>query len=294
MLRDMLDYVTSNRTLRLLAACFLITVGLTACEADLDDESQEAETDGASGGAASGAAASDDGASGANMLTAAEEGDGWRLLFDGRSLDQWRGLGRDSIPDGHWQVEDGTIRKISSGDVPAAPDGQPLEGGDIMTREVFGDFEFSFEWMVAPGANSGVKYNVSENLSTATEPRYAALGFEYQVLDDDLHPDAEIPSHWAAGLYDMIAPDENKQLRPVGEWNESRIVFRGMHGEHWLNETKVVEYDMDTPRFDSLLAASKYAEIEGFADRRVGHIVLQDHGDDVWFRTLKIREFPAQ
>lgn len=229
-----------------------------------------------------------------NALTTMEREEGWRLLFDGESLDQWTGLGRDSIPEGHWRVDDGAIQKVASGDVPTAPDGQPLEGGDIMTTDTFRDYEFVFEWKVAPGANSGVKYNVSEELSTSMEPQYAALGFEYQVLDDDRHPDGELPSHRTGGLYDMIPPNDAKQLRPVGEWNESRIVFRGMHGEHWLNGATVVEYDMDSPRFDSLLAASKYADIPGFAERRAGHIVLQDHGDDVWFRNLKIKEIPAE
>ena len=214
----------------------------------------------------------------------------WRPLFDGETFDGWIGLGQDAVPEGHWRVEDGTIRKVASGDVPVAADGQPLAGGDLMTTETFGDFEFAFEWNVAEGANSGVKYNVSEELSTAHIPRYAALGFEYQVLDDDRHPDAELPSHRAGALYDMIPASDAKALEPVGAWNESRIVFRGMHGEHWLNGALVVEYDMDSPRFDSLLAASKYADIEGFADRRDGHIVLQDHGDDVWFRNLRIRE----
>ena len=222
-----------------------------------------------------------------------EHSDDWRSLFDGEHLDQWIGLGRDTIPEGHWRVVDGTIQKVASGDVPTAPDGQPLVGGDIMTVDVFQDFEFAFEWKVAEGANSGVKYNVSEELSVSHLPQYAALGFEYQVLDDERHPDGVLPSHRAGALYDMI-PAPEAELKPVGAWNESRIVFRGMHGEHWLNGKKVVEYDMDTPRFDSLLAASKYADVEGFADRRAGHIVLQDHSDDVWFRNLRIREFKEE
>lgn len=220
--------------------------------------------------------------------------DEWVSLFDGESMDQWTGLGRDSIPSEHWRVEDGTIRKVASGDVPLAPDGQPLEGGDIMTRETYRDFELEFEWKVAPGANSGVKYNVSEEMSTASEPFNAALGFEYQILDDSLHADGELPSHRTGALYDMIAPNERKQMNPVGEWNQSRIVFAGEHGEHWLNGEMVVEYDLGTARFDSLLAASKYAAVEGFADKREGHIVLQDHRDDVWYRNIRIRTVEQQ
>lgn len=229
----------------------------------------------------------------ANRLSAEEEADGWRLLFDGETFAGWRGLGRETIPTGHWKIEDGTIRKVASGDVPTAADGQPLEGGDIMTVEAFRDFELVLEWKVAPGANSGIKYNVSEDMSTAAPPVHAALGFEYQILDDDLHPDAQNgPNRTAAALYDLVPPAA-KRLRPVGEYNEARLVFRGLHGEHWLNGDKVVEFDLDSERFAGLLEASKYAPIAGFADKRAGHIVLQDHGDDVWFRSIKIRELPA-
>ncbi len=221
---------------------------------------------------------------------ALETDDGWRVLFDESSFAGWRGVGRDSVPTAHWVVEDGTIRKIASGAVATAADGQPLEGGDIMTTDTFEHFELTLEWKVAPGANSGVKYNVSEALSTSNPPRHAALGFEYQVLDDDLHPDAANgPTRQAAGLYDMIAPGSGKVLQPVGDFNEARILFHNGHGEHWLNGVKVLEYDVGTARFDSLLAASKYSPIPGFADLRAGHIVLQDHGDDVWFRNIKIR-----
>ena len=225
-----------------------------------------------------------------NTLTEQEREEGWELLFDGESFANWRGLGREGIPESHWIIEAGAIRKVSSGEIPTAADGQPLEGGDIMTVEAFDDFELAFEWRVAPGANSGVKYNVSEEMSTAHPPIYAALGFEYQILDDERHPDAlNGPTRTTAALYDMIPPAPSKNLATVGEYNRSRIIFNGDHGEHWLNGELVVSYDLETPRFDSLLAASKYRDIDGFADRRRGHIVLQDHGDDVWFRSIKIR-----
>ena len=225
-----------------------------------------------------------------NRLTDEERAAGWDLLFDGTSLSGWRGLGRESVPEGHWRVESGTIHKLASGDVPTAPDGQPLEGGDLMTVETFDDFELAFDWKIEEGGNSGVKYNVSEELSTANPPAYAALGFEYQILDDEVHPDAlNGPTRTAGALYDLIPANGKKQLRRVGEYNSSRIVFRGDHGEHWLNGEMILSFDLDTPRFDSLLEKSKYRDIEGFADRRKGHIVLQDHGDDVWFRNIKIR-----
>lgn len=220
----------------------------------------------------------------------------WVSLFDGSSFDGWRGLGRDDVPSDHWVIEDGAIRKVASGEVPVQADGQPLEGGDLITEQTFDDFEFEFEWKVAEGANSGIKYNVSEDMSTAFPPEHAALGFEYQVLDDANHPDAKTERghlRVAGALYDMIPPTTSA-AKPVGEWNQGRIIFDGNHGEHWLNGVKVVEYDLESARFDSLLDASKYAPIEGFADRREGHIVLQDHGDNVWFRDLRIRDLSPE
>jgi hypothetical protein len=225
-----------------------------------------------------------------NQLTAAERTAGWRLLFDGRTLAGWRGLGYDSVPTAHWVVENGAIKKIASGNVPKLPDGQPLHGGDLMTVDTYGDFELTWEWKVTPGANSGVKYNVSEELSMAQAPNHAALGFEYQMLDDDRHEDGKLPTHRAGALYDLIAPNAQKHLRPVGQWNQSKVVFRGNHGEHWLNGAKIVEFELGTPAFDSLIAKSKYRTIPGFADRRRGHIVLQDHGDEAYFRNIKVRE----
>lgn len=225
-----------------------------------------------------------------NALTAAERAAGWRLLFDGRTLAGWRGLGRTGIPAEHWVVADGAIRKVASGSVPVQADGQPLAGGDLMTEATFGDFELAWEWKVTSGANSGVKYNVSESLSTALPPVHAAKGFEYQIIDDDRHADGRIAKHRSGDLYDLVAANERKRLRPPGEWNESRIVLRGNHGEHWLNGEKVVEYDLGTAQMDAALAASKYRDWPWFGVRRRGHVVLQDHGDEVHFRSIRIRE----
>jgi hypothetical protein len=225
-----------------------------------------------------------------NHLTAAERAAGWRLLFDGKTLAGWRGLGYDSVPTAHWRVTNGTIQKIASGDVPKMPDGQPANGGDLMTVDTFRNFELAFQWKVSPAANSGVKYNVSEEFSLKHAGNHAALGFEYQVLDDSLSDDNKQANHLAGALYDMIAPNAMKHLAPVGGWNSSRIVFRGNHGEHWLNGQKIVEFDMGTPQFDALLAKSKYHSIAGFADRKTGHIILQDHGDEAFYRNIKIRE----
>ncbi len=228
-----------------------------------------------------------------NTLSAAERAAGWRLLFDGRSFAGWRGLGRDTVPTAHWQVEGGAIKKIPSGQVPVQADGQPVGGGDLMTEATYGDFELTWEWRVSPGGNSGVKYNVSEELSTSVPPRNAAKGFEYQMIDDDRHPDGRLVKHKTGDLYDLIASGDRKQVRPAGEWNRSRLVFRGTHGEHWLNGAKVVEYDLGTPAMRAALAASKYKDWAWFGERRRGHLVLQDHNDAVWFRSLKLRELGA-
>jgi hypothetical protein len=224
-----------------------------------------------------------------NTLSAAERAAGWRLLFDGATFAGWRGLGYDSVPTAHWTVENGAIKKIPRGEIPRMSDGQPARGGDLMTTERFADFELAWEWRISRAGNSGVKYNVSEELSIANAANHAALGFEYQLLDDSLHEDNKVASHRAGALYDLIAPNASKTLRPVGHWNESRIVFGGNHGEHWLNGRKIIEFELATPRMDSLLARSKYRSIPNFAQRRAGHIVLQDHGDEVHFRSIKIR-----
>lgn len=224
-----------------------------------------------------------------NTLTDKEKAEGWILLFDGKSFEGWRGLGREGIPEGHWVIENGTIKKVPSKDVPLQEDGQPLEGGDLMTMQTFGSFELSWEWKISSAGNSGIKYNVSEEMSAAHPPKYAALGFEYQILDDDRHLDALVSkTHTAGALYDLIAP-VGKILKPVGKFNVARIVFYGNHGEHWLNGIKVLEFDLDTPEMDALVADSKYRKIKDFAKKRKGHIVLQDHTDAVWFRNIKIR-----
>ena len=258
-----------------------------------------------------------------NILTSQEKAQGWILLFDGKTFAGWRGLGYDRVPAEHWIIENGAVKKVPSKDVPLQKDGQPLFGGDLMTMEEFENFELAFDWKIGPGGNSGVKYNVSEEMSTAAgapglaggstsavlareykprasgEPKarpltanpasHAALGFEYQVLDDEKHPDAKNgPNRTAGALYDLIGPG-NKTLKPVGEYNTAKIVLIGKHGEHWLNGVKILEFDLDTPAFGQLFAKSKYKDIPGFAEKRKGHIVLQDHTDAVWYRNIKIR-----
>jgi hypothetical protein len=226
-----------------------------------------------------------------NTLTAAEQAAGWRLLFDGRSLDGWHGLGFSDVPPGIWVIDDGAIKHLPNGKGPVQRDGQPLTGMDLVSSGTWRDFELTWEWRIAPGGNSGVKYNVDEELSGKMDPPHAAKGWEYQMLDDEKAEDNKVATHRAGALYDMFAPAADKRLRAVGEWNASRIVFRGNHGEHWLNGQQVVGFELGTAPFDSAFAKSKYhAYPSWFPVRRAGRVVLQDHGDAVWFRSIKIRE----
>lgn len=236
-------------------------------------------------------ATADDSAPTPNVVTAADARGGWQPLFDGKTLNGWHGLGFQTTPPGLWIVEDGAIRHVEHGKGPRQADGQPLTGMDLISDRSFENFELAWEWKIAEAGNSGVKYNVDEALSTAMDPPHAAKGWEYQLIDDEKAEDTKVPSHRSGALYDMFAPNDQKHVNPAGQWNRSSIIFRGNHGEHWLNGKKVVEFDLGTPRFDSAFAASKYKRYPSwFAVRRKGQIVLQDHGDVVWFRDIRIRE----
>jgi hypothetical protein len=218
-----------------------------------------------------------------NTLSSEEKKDGWRLLFDGRTLTGWRGFHRTE-PSPGWAVADGAIRKVpAQGELGQA-------GGDLITVDQFENFEFQIEWKLARGGNSGIKYLVSEELP---KTGYSAVSYEYQVLDDDHHPDAKqgIAGNRTAGaLYDLIAPNASKRARAAGEWNQTRIVKRGTHIEHWLNGVKVVEFEQGGADLKSRIAGSKFKDTAGFGAARRGHILLQDHGDEVFYRNIKIRE----
>ncbi len=226
-----------------------------------------------------------------NELTAAEKAAGWKLLFDGTTMKGWHGLGFKEVPPGLWIVEDGSIRHLLGGKGPVQADGQPLTGMDLISDAAFMNFELSWEWKVAETGNSGLKYNVSEELSTQMAPRHAAKGWEYQMLDDAKAADNKLATHRAGALYDIFPAPDNKKYNPAGQWNRSKILFVGNHGEHWLNGVKVVDFDLGTARFDSAFALSKYKTYPAwFPVRRAGQIVLQDHDGGVWFRDIKIRE----
>uniref|UniRef100_UPI003217D440 3-keto-disaccharide hydrolase n=1 Tax=uncultured Draconibacterium sp. TaxID=1573823 RepID=UPI003217D440 len=223
-----------------------------------------------------------------NSLTQKEIAEGWELLFDGKTFEGWRGLGRDSVQSDHWKVENGMIRKVNSNEVPLQANGEPVEGGDLMTIETFDNFELTFEWKIKKAGNSGIKYNVSEEISTTYGGKYSALGFEYQILDDEMYKGEIKPTQFLASLYEMY-PAENVLVNPVGEFNRSKIVLNGNHGEHWLNGIKVVEFEFGTAEFDSLFQQSKYAKYPDFEKRRKGHIVITNHSDDSWYRNIKIK-----
>ena len=224
-----------------------------------------------------------------NTLTAAEQKAGWRLLFDGQSFAGWRGLGYDSVPSSHWRISHGTIMKVGSANIPRQPDGTATPGGDLMTVATYENFELVWEWKMTARGNSGVKYNVSEEFAAQNKSPHSALGWEYQIQDDSLGDDIALSTHRTGSLYDMIAAHAEKFVRPVGEWNESRLVFNGSKGEHWLNGHKVLHFDMASPEFAALFAKSKYKNIPQFMERRTGHVVLQDHNDEVYFRSIRLR-----
>jgi hypothetical protein len=216
-----------------------------------------------------------------NVLTDEEKADGWILLFDGESADHWRGYNMDGMPDSGWLVEDGALvfdpERKQEGSQPA----------DIITKEKFRDFEFKIDWWIEEGGNSGIFYHVLE------QPAQAIYwsGPEFQILDNENHPDAEqgIRGNRKAGsLYDLI-PADPQNTKPYGEWNSVKIVSNGPVIEHWQNGEKVVEFERWTPEWFEMLRNSKFIEHPEFGAMQQGHLGLQDHGDIVKFRNIKIK-----
>jgi len=208
-----------------------------------------------------------------NTLTAADSAAGWRLLFDGRTTTSWRGFRKDSVPNG-WQVVDGGITRVAPG------------AGDLITRDKFRNFELALEWKIAPAGNSGIFYRASEDADAIywTAP-------EMQVLDDAGHPDGQSRLTTAGANYE-IDPSPPGVVRPAGEWNQVRLVVNGQHVEHWLNGVKVVEYELGSPAWEAKVKASKFAPHPHYGRNAEGYVGLQDHGDWVAFRTIKIRVLP--
>ena len=193
-------------------------------------------------------------------------------LSNGKDLSGWTDAAGKAPGEG-WKVEEGGVIHRAG------------KAGDLFTAKEYGDFELSFSWKVAAGGNSGVKYRMKEYAGKGL------LGPEYQVLDDEKHPDAKVgPQRQSAALYDLVAADAAaKRLKPPGEWNESRIVVRGGSIEHWLNGAKVVSITVGSDAWKAVHAKSKFKGVADFAANAKGRIMLQDHGDEVWFRGLMIR-----
>ena len=226
-----------------------------------------------------------------NTLTNKEKADGWKLLFDGKNTTGWRGAHKEAFPEYGWKIENGELTVLNS-------DGaESTNGGDIVYgAEDYSAFELSLEFKITEGANSGIKYFVTEQ----EKQKGSAFGLEFQILDDKVHPDAKLfttfpGSRKLAGLYDLIAPS-NIRFNGVGKWNEATIkVFPNNHVEHWLNGFKTAEYERGSDAFRELVKGSKYADKAyndptRFGEAPKGRILLQDHGNEVSFRSIKVRE----
>ena len=207
-----------------------------------------------------------------NTLTSDEQQQGWHLLFDGQTTRGWRGFRQKAAPAG-WQVVDGALTRVG-------------RAGDLITAQEFGDFELALEWKLTDGGNSGIMYRVVD----AHEATYES-GPEMQVLDDARHPDGR-SRLTAAGAAFGLYPAPAGVVKPAGEWNQVRIVVKGGHVEHWLNGQKVVEYDLWSPDWKARVANSKFAQWPSYGLAKKGHIALQDHGDWVAYRNIRIRALP--
>jgi hypothetical protein len=219
-----------------------------------------------------------------NQLTDKEKKEGWQILFDGKSMNQWRKPNSDSFPSRGWIVENGVL--FIDGN-----NGRQ-SGGDIITKEQFDDFEFTTDFKLTEGANSGIKYSV-HIFNPPVRGLGSVLGPEYQVLDDEKHPDAKAGrdgNRKQGSLYDILPSKTANALRPIGEWNTARIVSKGNHVEHWLNGVKVLEYDKTSDAYKTAFSLSKFKDVTGYGESAKGHLLLQDHGDKVFFRNIKIRK----
>jgi hypothetical protein len=204
-----------------------------------------------------------------NTLTAAEKAAGWRLLFDGKTIDQWRGYKQSGVP-ADWAVQDGAIVRVA-------------DGPDLVSVSEFDSFDFRFDWQVAAGSNSGVMFRVTE-----AEDETYMTGPEYQILDNGGHPDGKSPLTSAGSCYALYPPPRDV-TRPVGAWNEGRIVVTGNRVEHWLNGEKTASYDIGSAEWNAKVAASKFNAWKSFGTSARGRLALQQHGGKVAFRNLKVK-----
>lgn len=204
-----------------------------------------------------------------NELTAGEKESGWKLLFDGKTTHGWRGFKKQTFPDKGWVIEDGWLKHIAGGG-----------GGDLVSEELFTDFELVWEWRIPAGANNGIKYMI-------TEARETAIGHEYQMIDDKIV--ANSPKQKTASFYDVLPPKAHAPVKIAPETNFSRILVQGNHVEHWLNGEKVLEYELGSDEVKAAVAKSKFKKDAGFGDKITAHILLTEHHDEASFRNVKIR-----
>ncbi len=218
-----------------------------------------------------------------NTISPAEEKQGWKLLWDGKTTTGWRGAKLTSFPENGWNINNGILNVVSAGGK------ESTNGGDIVTIKKYKNFELTMDFKITDGANSGIKYFVDTDLNKGEG---SSIGCEFQLLDDQLHPDAKLGvngNRTLGSLYDLIAAPKDKFFRK-SDFNTARIVVNGNKVTHYLNDKKTVEYERGTQMWKALVAYSKYAKYPGFGELEEGNILLQDHGDEVFFKNIKIRE----
>ena len=219
---------------------------------------------------------------GENTLSDKEIKDGWKLLFDGKTSQGWMNAKSKQFPSTGWEIKDGVLMVNPATKVQGG-------GGDIVSTGKFRNFELTVDFNYAPGANSGIKYFVDTERDNS---QYSSIGCEYQILDDKLHPDAKegiTGNRTLAGLYDLIAPKPKTDNGP-DKWNTATIIVKGNHVEHWLNGSMTLEYERGNLAWKDLVATSKFRKIPGFGENGEGRILLQDHGNVVGFKNIKIKE----
>jgi len=219
-----------------------------------------------------------------NTISDAEKADGWVLLWDGKTTNGWRSHKASTFPAKGWNIKDGILT------VEKADGAESGNGGDIITEKKYKNFILSVDFMITEGANSGIKYFVNPDINS--DPGGSAIGCEFQILDDTKHPDAKkgvAGNRKLGSLYDLIAAPADKPFRN-GVFNTAKVVVNGNHVEHWLNGVKIVEYERNNQMWDALVKYSKYKNWVNFGNFETGHILLQDHGDQVHFKNVKIKE----